>query len=280
MADNHTSDSEKYYSGFFKPEELRLCEQFLTNGYVILPVEDRPALDKIRGEFADRAAEFLQIDKPKDHGQFLNEIANRIGFEKLNEFRLFLFNKFNSNAWARSAYFSLARNALGTLVGNELAMQKRINLSIQLPNDDSSLLPIHSDVWSGDSPFEVVLWLPLVDCYKTKSMYILPPKKNAEYEAKFSNFKSQSSEDLYKAVEPHLQWLDVPYGHCLLFAHTLMHGNRVNVEKETRWSMNCRFKGLFSPYWDKRLGEFFEPITIRPLSRIGMEYKLPEGFKE
>ena len=31
---------------------------------------------------------------------------------------------------------------------NELAVQK-INLSIQLP-DDTSLLPIHTDVWSGN----------------------------------------------------------------------------------------------------------------------------------
>ena len=43
------------------------------------------------------------------------------------------------------------------ILGNELAMQIRINLSIQLPKDDSSLLPIHSDVWSGDSPFESVV---------------------------------------------------------------------------------------------------------------------------
>ena len=45
-------------------------------------------------------------------------------------------------------------------------MQQRINLSIQLPNDKSSLLPIHSDTWSGDSPFETVVWIPMVNCYK------------------------------------------------------------------------------------------------------------------
>ena len=56
-----------------------------------------------------------------------------------------------------------------------MAMQNSINLSIQLPNDKSSLLAIHADTWSGDS-FEVAVWLPLVDVYKTKSMYILPAK--------------------------------------------------------------------------------------------------------
>ena len=66
---------------------------------------------------------------------------------------------------------------MNILVGNELSMQKSINLSIQMPNDKSSLLDLHADTWSGDSPYEVVVWLPLVDCFKTKSMYILPNNK-------------------------------------------------------------------------------------------------------
>jgi hypothetical protein len=58
----------------------------------------------------------------------------------------------------------------------------------------------------------------------------------------------------------------------------MMHGNHINRETTTRWSMNIRFKGLFTPYSDKRLGEFFEPITIRPASRVGMTYEQPRGF--
>ena len=50
-------------------------------------------------------------------------------------------------------------------------MQNRINLSIQLPKDKGSLLDTHADTWNGNSPFEIVVWVPLVDCYKTKSMY-------------------------------------------------------------------------------------------------------------
>jgi hypothetical protein len=59
-----------------------------------------------------------------------------------------------------------------------------------------------------------------------------------------------------------------------------MHGNRVNTESETRWTMNCRFKSVLSPYADKKLGEFFEPITLRAMTRIGMDHELPTGFEE
>ena len=169
---------------------------------------------------------------------------------------------------------------LETIVGNELAMQRRLNLSIQLPGDDSSLLAVHADVWDGDSPFEVVVWLPFVDCFNTKTMFLLPPEQGRAVEARMADFDGGDTDALFADIEDDLVWLDVPYGKVLLFNQNLMHGNRINREGGTRWTMNCRFKGLFSPYAGKRLGEFFEPITIRAASRVGMSYELPGGFVE
>ena len=69
----------------------------------------------------------------------------------------------------------MGREYIDLFCGNELAVQK-INLSIQL------LLIIllyfnPYDVWSGNSPFELVLWIPLVSVKNTKSMFILSPNK-------------------------------------------------------------------------------------------------------
>ena len=69
-------------------------------------------------------------------------------------------------------------------------MQRKINLSIQFPKDDSSLLPIHSDVWSGCSPYEIVLWIPLVSVSKTKSMFILNKNKNRVFIKTFINLET------------------------------------------------------------------------------------------
>ena len=38
-----------------------------------------------------------------------------------------------------------------------------------MPNDKDSLLDLHSDIYAGESPFQVVVWIPLVDAYETKS---------------------------------------------------------------------------------------------------------------
>ena len=164
---------------------------------------------------------------------------------------------------------------LENIIENELAMQNNINLSIQLPEDESSLLPIHSDTWSGDSPFESVLWLPLVNCYKTKSMFILNSNKIKKFNTAFVNKKIKSVSDFYKKFRKDLNFININYGNYLLFNQNLPHGNLVNRTNETRVSLNCRFKGLFTPYEQKELGSFFSPLKIRASTKIGLEYNLP-----
>ncbi len=265
--------------GFLAAEDAALGTRFISGGYVIQPVEDAAQLERIRAAVTSQAARHLGIAESGPADAFLNTIHTKVGPAELNALRLAVHSSVNANLWLREAYFSLARRTIEALVGNELAMQRRVNLSIQLPGDDSSLLPVHTDVWSGDSPFEVVVWLPLVDCFRTKSMFLLPPVPDRAMSARLHEFADRSAEDLFRAIEPDVQWLDIRFGEVLVFAQSLMHGNRVNAEADTRWSLNCRFKSLFSPYADKRLGDFFEPITVRPATRIAMDYRLPGGFE-
>ena len=255
-----------------------MTNEFLINGYVIRKVENIDALNWIRKKFLDFSKTLLELNKKSDKKNLLDQIHLFVSKKDLNHFRLRMIEQINDESNFRKKYFSLAKKYLEILVGNELAMQLRVNLSIQLPDDDSSLLPVHADTWSGDSPFEVVIWVPLVDCFRSKSMYLLPPNDENKLILEQSIKKGKSSEELFKIISEKIIWLDVNYGELLIFNQALPHGNRINNEKETRWSMNCRFKGVFTPYNDKKIGEFFEPITLRAASRAGMNYKLPEIF--
>lgn len=262
---------------FLTDSEQILSTEYLSKGYVIRPVADIEALQWIRTQFVRLVAESLETPLKGTPEEVLNHIHNHVPVAELNTFRLKIIRGFNAIPEFRQNYFKVARPYLEALVGNELAMQLRVNLSIQFPKDDSSLLPVHADTWSGDSPFEVVVWLPLVDCYKTKAMYILPPKGSDKLNKEFVVLAGNTSEDLYKSIESEVQFLEVRFGEVLVFNQALPHGNRVNAECETRWSMNCRFKGVFTPYGDKKIGEFFEPITLRAASKTGMTYNLPKA---
>ena len=94
--------------------------------------------------------------------------------------------------------------------------------------------------------------------------------------------RRQGLTPVYVGIEPKKGWdLKLPSfsrgkrRNVLLFTQNVMHGNIVNREPGTRWSSNCRFKSVFSPYHDKKLGEFFEPILVRPATSIGASYRLP-----
>ena len=261
---------------FLKKEEKELTEEYLEQGYVIRPVADLVDLKWIRDKFINLSKKEIGAVDESDENKWLNMIHDKVSVKLLNDFRLKMIGSINSELELRERYFRIARPYLEMIVGNELAMQLRVNLSIQLPHDNSSLLPIHADTWSGDSPFEVVVWIPLVDCYGTKSMYILPPEKNKGLNKGFTLPTGSSSEDLYQSISSEVMWLEIKYGEVLLFNQGLPHGNIINKENETRWSMNCRFKSVFTPYGDKKLGEFFEPITLRAASQTGLAYQYPK----
>jgi hypothetical protein len=219
-------------SSFTSPEEAALSEEFLRVGYVIRPAEDPEALRSI--------LEAVRLAAARHVGGPLPELSEvRIPAADLNAVKLDIMQAL-SEPWVRPAYYRLARSLLDRLVGNELAMQRRLNLSVQLPGDDRNLLPIHRDTDTGDSVFEAVLWVPLTDCARTASMW----------------FRDH--------------FIEIRYGEVLLFNQDIPHGNVVNEEPRSRWSLNCRFKGVWTPYAGKKLGEFFEPITLKAASRMGL----------
>ena len=151
---------------------MNIEKEFLSKGYVINDVEEKNSLNYIM-EFIKSNLLNYSVLKNKKKNISLDETHKFLNIKYLNSLRVELISKINKDKNFRSHYYNLAKNCIDKIVGNELAMQNNLNLSIQFPNDESSLLPLHSDTWSGDSPFEVVLWLPMVDCYKTKSMFIL-----------------------------------------------------------------------------------------------------------
>jgi sporadic carbohydrate cluster 2OG-Fe(II) oxygenase len=261
---------------FLTSEELKLSNNFKKDGFIIRDVASSKSLNWIQSKFVSLIKKELKLSSNTSNIDILNFTHKKISISNLNNFRLKIYNLINKEPDYRYHYFQVAKPFIEAIAGNELVMQKKVNLSIQLPKDDSSLLAVHSDVWAGDSPFEIVVWLPLVNCFKTKTMYILPPKKNKIFNKKVSKKKYSDNEKVYRLIKHDVKWIKINYGQVLIFDQSLPHGNIVNKEKETRWSLNCRFKNTFTPYGDKKLGEFFEPITLRTISELGLKYKFPK----
>ena len=263
-------------TSFFGESESQIINQFLENGYVTFPLEDIAVLEQIKKRIYSSSLEILNISESIEIDHFFNYTQQYIKTNELNDFRMKLIDKIVCDNEFRISIYSLSKLNLGWVVGNELAMQRNCNLSLQLPGDPSSVLPLHTDVWSGNSPYEVVFWFSLVDCYRTKSIFILPKRHSDEVFRNFEEYAHLSTEELYQRVKDRLIWVEIPYGHGVIFSHILLHGGHVNQEEESRWSFNVRFKSLLSPYAVKEVGESFLPITIRPVTRYGYNYKKPK----
>ena len=263
---------------FFEKEEKIIGDQFLDQGYIIFPLETKngSVVDKIRNEIFQFSKDYLKLSSDVLSDDFFNHTEKYLKIEQINDLKLKLIALTSENGKYHSDLYHSAKKYLDMIVGNEVCMQRSLNMSIQLPNDESALLPLHTDVWSGNSPYEVVFWLPLVDCYKSKSMYVLPLQASRQTFLNFSSFEKMDAETLYQSLEHQMVFLNVPKNHGVIFSHSILHGNRLNTETETRWTYNIRFKSVFSPYGTKGLGESFIPVNLKPATRIGYANIIPK----
>ena len=250
----------------------KIQKKFIKDGYVIFDVKNKDKLNlfktKIQSELKSSVVDFKN----------LNNIHKFTKKNLLNELRLKVLKKINQDLSMQKNYFEIGRDVLEDIVGNEMAMQNEISLSIQLPRDDSSLLNLHADTWSGNSPYEVVLWIPLDDVYETKSMFLLDVNEIKNFNRYFK--KNNDLKSVYKKFKKKFKFLNLNYGQALIFNQNIPHGNMVNLTKETRWSMNCRFKSLFSPYRYKKFAEVFRPISTKPATITAIKYIYPKKVNE
>ena len=265
-------------TSYLTHNEKKLTKTYLENGYLIVDINDLNSFKIIDKYLKNQILRsFPKITYDYEGSDIFDHLHKYVKVKTLNDLRIKLIKSLFATKEIKKAYYDISKEIINLIVGNEIAMQKRLNLSIQLPNDKCSLLSVHADTWSGDSPYEVVVWLPLVDCYKSKSMFILSPKKTRDlYKNNLSTVSKGSNKILYKKIKKDLKFINIKRGQFLIFNQNLPHGNIVNETNLTRVSMNCRFKSLFSPYFKKELGEFFEPVSLRAASIDGMKFNLPK----
>lgn len=217
--------------------------------------------------------------KISDFDGDLSEVHRYIKNNSLNKIRLTLFNSLNNKLNWEQIVLSLCGDEIRKKHGSDLLIQSKINLSIQIPNDKTSLLPMHTDCNSADTPFQTNVWIPLTNCFKTNSMFLFNESTSRKIMQKIlRNKKLENISDtkLDKSL------LKLNYGQILLFNPALMHGNKVNKTKKTRISLNVRIKSLFAPEPgdrnpDRKLGSYYKILELSEDTKYGIDL-IKKGF--
>ena len=249
-----------------KNKEIR--SKLLSDGYAIFAVEDMNTLDELRQVVCS------SLDIGPDTS--LDMSHSRISIDEINERRIGAFRELNKIPGWEQKYFSLAKSICVDLLGPDISIQSKLNLSIQLPDDMTSTLGLHTDALSGQSVFEIVLWVPLTNAYGSNSMYIYPRNISYEMLSKMREYERDGMDALFEKYKSFARFLKVDYGSALIFSPTMFHGNVVNRTHKSRVSINCRFKNLFSPEsetGERRLGSFYRLLTVSEITRLGLSYR-------
>ena len=244
-----------------------LQKNFIKQGYTIFKISDIKSLNYLKSEVKK-----ILTSKNINLNNFHKNKKNN----NLNKIRLKIIKKINLNNNFKSKYFNIFEDTLNQIIGSEISMQKNIGLNIQIPKSSNSLIEMHADTYAGESNFEVVTWLPLVNVFKTKSMYILPIKYSKEVEKNISKYNDKGTDIIFKKYKKKIKFLNLKFGEGLIFSSNILHGNKINLTNQTRFSFNCRFKSIFSPQnlnlTNKTNSNMYSNISLKPASVIGLEY--------
>lgn len=236
------------------------------DGFTAVDLDELPELGRLQEDL-------LQLSGRVCGGALnsLDSLHEKLPLSALNELRVQAIGYIREQTGFRAKLFDTVSPLLEACLGPDLAAQKNINLVISMPGDETSQIPLHCDTWTGHSPFELNLWVPLTRVQATQSMFLLPlsiwKNKNSDWDGKSGDIQM-----LMKKWKDDFRFIELKPGQALLFWHALPHGNVMNREKSTRWSLNVRFKNIFTPYQEKILGEYFVPWKYGVVTEMALAH--------
>jgi sporadic carbohydrate cluster 2OG-Fe(II) oxygenase len=246
---------------------------FINNGYISTKL--------LSNKFLETASNIIKaIAQVED----LSLLHKSISQNDVNTLRIDCYNKINSLPEIREILFNDIKDDLLALLGNDIVAQNRINISIQMPGDSTSQLNLHTDTISGQSEYEVVSWIPLTRAFSTNSIYIIPKELSYSIYSNLNLEETIGNTRLFEKFKNYSKFIDLSPPSVLIFSSTLFHGNVTNTTESTRVSINFRFKPTFSPSQypianERKLGTFYTPMCLSPISRLILDYKEPGDFK-
>jgi len=206
----------------------------------------------------------LEINQKIELEKIHNYIHQDINF---NDLKLNIIKKINTTTKNNQIIFNILKDNLLNLLGPDIAGQKNINLVIQRPFD-TNYVNLHKDS-PPNSPHEIVIWIPLVNCKKTMAFRFLNINHSKKIKMMFKN--NIPEKKILDYADKNSISLDAKYGEFVIFWTGIYHYAEMNVEKSTRWSINLRYKNLFSPYGMKGFMDFFEAKNYSKLSKLTIE---------
>jgi sporadic carbohydrate cluster 2OG-Fe(II) oxygenase len=182
--------------------------EFEAQGFAVVSATDRATLDRFRVAVRDLAYEILGATVGDDVGTDLDRLHEHVApGDPATSFRLALTRAMTDRLDTGREAFDAFQLHLAQLVGVDVLAQRVPNVVFQPPGDPRPT-ELHRDA-PANSPYEVVVWLPLVDCADTKSMYLLDRTASTEV-IDFHRTQPDDVDGLQRLLEERAVLMEVP----------------------------------------------------------------------
>jgi sporadic carbohydrate cluster 2OG-Fe(II) oxygenase len=253
---------------------MEWLQKFSKNGYAKINCLDNDALTSIRDFIAEQVVNCFNVSaKETDAETFLDQFHTyNVSDSEINSGKLKLIEKCNQKGDIGKLLYQAFSSHIDQLLGPDLLVQKNTNIILFPPHYQHYSEP-HRDA-PLNSPFELVFWVPLTKSYKSKSLYILNVENS---KAAFKLLEEKASfKEFETFCRANGEYLEANFGEACIFWPGLAHGSDVNVEEGTRWTLNIRFKSVYSPSGDKDALQFFEILKLSPITHLGINLEKRE----
>ena len=136
------------------------------------------------------------------------------------------------------------------LCGQEIFLQRRANVIMNLPGANQRHQWPHYELMSGISPSTYAIWLPLHDLLDDGGMFYIPDKESFGVMQKEYDLGTVNSPYMFNSVVDQ-QIPKLEFGEALIFNPFVIHGNVEFKSSLARVAVSFRFQSRSDPLYQK-----------------------------
>tara|TARA_X000000368_G_scaffold409767_1_gene392255 strand:+ start:451 stop:1155 length:705 start_codon:yes stop_codon:yes gene_type:complete len=222
--------------------ESNFKDNLKNNGYAVIDIENINILNDLRSTLIKKLNIAQDIESIED----VREEIAKMSKSEVNKSMIDLLKQSNLSEMMIEAFPSLVKQ----LCGNELFIQRRATVVMNLPGEGQAKQWPHYELMSGISPFTYVIWVPLHDLEKNSGVYYLKLEKSLEIMKKEEEEGLVNGPTVLNLINEGSP-LPLKYGQGVVFNPFVLHGNIKFSSKLARIACTVRFQSCSKPLLQK-----------------------------
>lgn len=259
-------------------------ENFVKDGYIVFDFYSTAYLEKFRERILQKLRKILK-DETVTLERFHEYVSN-------DDQKIDIQYEINKMIWDEQLHEQIIRDNIDiyyNLIGKDLDIQVQPYLRIARPNMAQDNIGFHRDPFYGSSAYELSSVIPLMDLNE-KSTLMIEPGSHTKPPIPYTKVESETVKKGDKKSQLGFQYapkiidtdykieaipIPLKFRQALAFGLGIIHGQEVNRDSITRWSLDVRVKNSFAASGTKE--GYYRNLVLSPVAAAAQLYYQNSG---